>query len=249
MIKVSWSGEAGREVASIVLDRPDKRNAMTPEMLERFCAAVQETRNRARAVIIRGEGDVFCSGFDLAMCLRDQNVLVALLRGLSRAIIALRELPAPVVAAVQGAAIAGGCALLCGADVVVTHEEAKLGYPVVRLGISPGVNAPFLMRSMGGGATRARLLDTQLISGADAMRLGLAHECLACAADVTQRATTIASELAQKPAPALAATKRWLDELDELSDPLWVERALNASLELVGSVEERERLAHFLAKS
>lgn len=248
MIKVSWSSEAGREVASIVLDRPDKKNAMTPEMLEQFCAAVQETRDRARAVIIRGEGDVFCSGFDLAMCLRDQNVLAALLRALSRAIVAMREHPAPIVAAVQGAAIAGGCAMLGGADVVITHDEAKLGYPVLRLGISPAVSAPFLTQSVGAGATRSRLLDTQLISGRNAQRLGLAHECMAIAADVQARAESVATALASKPRSGMESTKRWMNELDGSLDVDQIRQALEVSLGLVGSVEERERLAKAMAK-
>ncbi len=245
MIELSWS--AG-DIATIRLNRPDKKNAMTPDMLDRLCTAVGESSGRARAVLLCGAGDVFCSGFDLAMCLQDQAVMTALLRGLSRAVITLREHPAPVIAAVQGAAIAGGCALLCGADVVVTHDEAKLGYPVVRLGISPAVNAPFLMRSMGGGGTRVRLLDTQLISGKEANRLGLAHECLATREAVLPRAEVFANELVAKPRPGIRATKQWLNELDELSNPTLIEKALASSLGLVGSTEERERLARALAR-
>lgn len=239
MIDLTWS--AG-DVATIRLNRPDKKNAMTPEMLDRLRAATEESKGRARAVIVCGAGDVFCSGFDLAMCHQDPAALTALLHGLSRAMMALREHPAPVIAAAHGAAIAGGCALLCGADIVVTNDDAKLGYPVVKLGISPGVNAPFLMTSMGGGASRTRLLDTRLITGQEAARLGLAHESVAAAADVAPRVQVIAAELAAKPRAATEATKRWLDELDENADPRSIERSLNASLGLVGSPEERELL-------
>lgn len=242
MIVVSWIGVVGGEVACISLNRPDKKNAMTPEMLEGFCAAVDETKDRARAVIVRGAGDVFCSGFDLSLCLQDQGVLADLLRGLSRAIRALRDHPSPVVVAVQGAAIAGGCALLGGADVVITHDDAKLGYPVLRLGISPAVSAPFLMQSMGPGAARTRMLDTQLVSGRDALRLGLVHESLAAAVEVPLRAEAVATELALKPRSGMEATKRLMNELDGSKDVERIDNALSASLGLVGLPEESERL-------
>lgn len=245
MIDLSWSDG---DIATIRLNRPGKKNAMTPEMLDRLAAAVGQSREKARALVLCGEGDVFCSGFDLKMCLDDAGVMAALLKGLSKAILSLRHLPGPVIAAVHGAAIAGGCALLCGADVVITHDEAKLGYPVVRLGVSPAVNAPFLSQSMGSGAARARLLDTQLISGREALRLGLAHECMPTAAEVLPHAQLIASQLGAKPRPGMTATKQWVNELDGSNDAIRIEQALQASLGLVGSAEERERLTRAFTK-
>jgi enoyl-CoA hydratase/carnithine racemase len=244
VIELAW-GEG--DVATIRLNRPDKKNAMTPDMLERFIAAAAETRGRARALVVCGAGDVFCSGFDLTMCLQDPAILASLLKGLSRAILALREHPAPVVAAAHGAAIAGGCALLCGAEVVVTHDDAKLGYPVVRLGISPAVNAPFLAQSMGGGAARARLLDTQLISGREAARLGLAHECVELSAQVLPRANAVAAHLAAKPRSGIVATKQLLNDLETGGNADYIEKALAVSLGLVGTPEEREMLARVLS--
>ncbi len=220
---------------------------MTPEMLERLCEAIRSVE-RARAVVLCGAGDAFCSGFDLAMCLKDATVLPELLKGLSRAIQALRAHRSPIVAAVHGAAIAGGCALVVGADVVITHDDAKLGYPVVKLGISPAVNAPFLVPALGAGATRARLLDTSLISGLEALRLGLAHECVATAGEVLPRAMKVAMELAEKPRSGIEATKTLLNELDGTDDANQIQASLNASLALVGSDEERERISKLFAK-
>src|SRR5690606_31084299 len=90
-----------------------------------------------RALLLRGEGPVFCAGFDLDACRHDPLAMRALLTGLSATILALRTCPCPVVIAAQGAAIAGGCALLGGADFVVTDAQARFGYPVTLLGISP----------------------------------------------------------------------------------------------------------------
>ena len=169
-------------------------------------------------------------------------MLDRLLTGLSGAIKVLRRCEVPVVLAAHGAAIAGGCALLGGADVVVTHHEAKIGYPVVRLGISPAVSAPFLRQSVGDGKARERMLDSALVSGWDAFRIGLAHECIEDAGKVRDRAMVIAEQLAAKPRWGMAATKKWMGEIDG-SFGGDAGRGLDASLALVGSDEERERLA------
>src|SRR5262252_9290302 len=128
MIQVEPRGD----ISIIRLNRPDKRNAMTPKMLARLCEAI-DTASAAKAIVLSGVGDVFCAGFDLTLCRDDDAVLGDLLTGLSRAVRAIRSTPCPVVTSAHGAAIAGGCALVAAADVVVTNVEAKLGYPVVRL--------------------------------------------------------------------------------------------------------------------
>ena len=241
MIQVSTKQVAGGTVGRITLDRPDKKNALTPEMLERLIAVIGEVQN-AGAIVLEGNGAAFCSGFDLSLCHENSDALRVLLTGLSGAIRALRRCEVPVVIAAHGAAIAGGCALLGGADVVITHHEAKIGYPVVRLGISPAISAPFLRQSIGDGRARERLLDSSLISGWDAFRIGLAHECMEDAGKVRDRAMAVAEQLAGKPRWGMAATKKWLGEIDG-SFGGDAGRALDASLALVGSDEERRRLA------
>lgn len=230
-------------IAVIALARPEKKNALTPAMLVDFNRAIGSIGPSAKALLIQGDGDAFCSGFDLSLCRDNSDALGELLSGLSAAIAALRALPIPVVMAVHGAAIAGGCALLGGADIVITHTDAKLGYPVVKLGISPAVSMPFLMPAVGPAPARARALDASLISGTEAHRIGLAHECLPTAAEVLPRARTIAGELAAKPTVGLRATKSLLNELDRTDSLERARRGLETSLALVGSVEERERLA------
>lgn len=232
-------------VTTIALARPEKKNALTPEMLNGLCAAINSaaTDSACRAILFRGEGDAFCAGFDLSLCRDDDNVLRELLEGLSRAIVALRAAPQPVVIVAHGAAIAGGCALLGGGDYVVTDAAAKVGYPVTRLGISPAVSAPFILPHVGPGSSRARLLDSTLINGAEARSIGLAHECAAGADEARARAEQVASDLAAKPAVGLRATKQWLNDLDGAMRDDRAARALSVSLGLVGSAEQAERLA------
>lgn len=239
MIRVEHDGP----VAVLVLDRADKRNALTPAMLGALRDGAIEAARTARALLMRGEGPVFCSGFDLRLCrdAPDGSVMRALLTGLSDAIVTMRSLSVPVVAAAHGAAIAGGCALLGGADIVVADRDAKFGYPVVRIGVSPAVSAPFMSASVGYGGARARLLDSGIIGGAEAARLGLVHHLVDRPDEVLARATRAARSLADKPGRAASATRAWLLELERIGDT--AERALEASLEIAGSDEERTRLA------
>lgn len=236
-------------LAVVSLSRPEKRNALTPGMLTDLIIAVQGLREpalgteRARALVLMGDGPAFCAGFDLSLCRDDDQALAALLTGLSQASRAIRRLPIPVVCAASGAAVAGGCALAAACDIVVTDEAARLGYPVTRLGVSPAVSGPAMFARVGPGRTRERFLDPETISGAEAVRIGLAHELVATPESAKDRAVEIAEQLAKKPPHALAVTKRWLNELDGSDEDHAHDTALGASLALAGGDEARERLA------
>ncbi|MBX3389093.1 MAG: enoyl-CoA hydratase/isomerase family protein [Phycisphaeraceae bacterium] len=237
MIKSALQGD----VFEIALSRPEKRNALTPEMLTDLRAAIATAPKEAGAFLLSGEGAAFCAGFDLSRCKDspDGAVMRALLNGLHLCIGALAALDSPVIIAAHGAAIAGGCALLGGGDVIVTNADAKLGYPVARLGVSPAVSAPFLRNLVGDGPTRARELENGLIDGRAAMACGLAHECTDRAEEVQERASAIAQVLAAKPRGAMAATKQWLRTIVPVRSG---EDGLRASLSLVGGEEEQRLL-------
>lgn len=244
-------GTADARLAIITIARPDKKNALTPAMLATLHEHISSHTAQARthAILLEGEGAAFCSGFDLSLCKENSDALRELLTGLSRVIRLLRSCPMPIVIAAHGAALAGGCALLGGADVVVTHNDCKVGYPVVRLGISPAVSAPTLSLGIGHGPTRERLLSSQIISGWDAYRLGLAHECIDDAGKVRERAHTIALQLASKPTHAMRQTKLWLNEVDGSLNTSRLDAGLNTSLSLVGCDEERARLTELWKSS
>lgn len=233
-------------VAVIRLSRPERRNALTLAGMRALRDAVRDSGSRAdaRVLLIEGEGDTFCAGFDLDECRAEPggSVMRSFLALLSETIGLLRALDTPVVIAAHGAAVAGGCALLSAADLVITNDAARLGYPVVRLGVSPAVSSPFVARAVGPGATRSLQLDPGLIGGREAVRLGMAYESLPDAAGVRPRALELAEQLAAKPAHALAATRSWLRELESLT-PEEAGAALDASAALAGGEEERALLA------
>ncbi len=245
MIRVAEEGGIGL----IALDRPDVRNALTPGMLEQLAARIAEVGARSRCVVLAGEGPVFCAGFDLSLCREspDGAVMRALLTGLDEAVRAMRECPCPVVAACRGAAIAGGCALVAGADFAVADQGAKLGYPVVLLGVSPAVSGPTLVPRVGAGPARARMLDPGLISGEVAARIGLVTDLVEEGDAVLPAAVSLAGELAAKGRHSLAATKRWLGALDGTTAGGGPD-GLGVSLGLAGGVEEGELLKQFWSR-
>lgn len=230
-------------VAAITLDRATKRNALTPEMLEVLGEAFEGIPAGVKAVVVSGDGPAFCAGFDLKMCAADPTgaTMRSLLEGLSRCVRAMRALPQPVVMAVHGSAVAGGCALLGGADIVVAERGTKLGYPVVKIGVSPAVSAPFLGASVSAGAMRARLMDPELVSAERALAIGLVHEVCDGLGATKERALDIARALGCKPGIGVTATKALLNEL---ASPMTeqAQSGLGVSLSLTGNDEERDRL-------
>jgi enoyl-CoA hydratase/carnithine racemase len=223
--------------------RADKKNALTSKMLGLLAGELESIGPDTGAIVLAGEGDCFCAGFDLALGVNDPKNLEMLLVGLSGVMLRLRRLEVPVVVAAHGAAVAGGCALLGAADLVVADAGAKLGYPVLRLGLSPAVTAPFLAPAIGAGPAREKLLGQQMMSGSRAHELGLVHELVPAPADVLPRALALAKELAAKPRHAVAATKRWLSEIDHTAREDLAIDALAASMDTVGTQEQRTLLA------
>lgn len=244
MIGVEREERDGVGVRVLWLDRPDKRNALTPGMLAQLIGEAEQAASQGDGVVVAGRGKAFCSGFDLAMCQSapDGAIMRLLLTGLSDACRALRTLNRPVVLAVHGAAIAGGCALLGGADVVVADRRALLGYPVVKLGVSPAVSVPFLRQSVTDGTARARALLPETFSAAEAARHGLVHRLVDHPDGVLEAAKDEAFRLAALPDAAYAATKQWLNTLEGVFKRREDERGLEVSLGLTGGREERARL-------
>jgi enoyl-CoA hydratase/carnithine racemase len=237
-------------VRLLFLARPDKRNAMTPAMLEQLLAEIERFEvergsEQGWALLIGGEGRSFCSGFDLKLCATQPGTAETLLNLLSRCIVALRRLDAPTVIAATGNAIAGAAALCGGADCAVGDREGLYGYPVLRLGLSPAVSAPFLMPKAGDGNARQRLLDVGLLKGEDAVAAGLLTHAVDWPEDVIPKSMKLVRAMAAKPRHAFAATKQLLRELDGASDPARVAAGLAVSLDTARSPEMNDRLSEF----
>ncbi len=231
--------ELDGSVAMLTLNDPDRRNAMSVGLFTGLEAGLEQIRadQGVRAVVIRAVGKAFCAGFDLKAAAKEPELMGEYLRRLSGVCRGLRRLDQPVVAAVAGHAIAGGCALISSCDFVFMAAEAKAGYPVHGVGVSPAVNIPPLSQAMGDGSARSLLLGGMLIDGREAVRRGLVYRCFDAADDVEPAALAHAKMLSEKGIRVMRATKRWLGELDGSFDDERFERAMEGS---VGITMEEE---------
>jgi enoyl-CoA hydratase/carnithine racemase len=227
----------------ITLADPSRRNALSSAMFSALNARLMVaalaaddrlithdgSRIGADVVVIRGEGHSFSAGFDLAACVADAALLRELVMELSRTVQALRALPIPVICEVHGAALAGGCALLAGADFVIVAPDAQLGYPVHRIGVSPAVTLPALMANAGTGSARHITMGGSIHDGPSAVRAGLATHCARTPESLVNECSALVGSLLSKEPAAMRATKRWVNELDGSNDATRFHHAAEAS--------------------
>jgi len=231
-------------VAIIGLNDPAKRNALSIAMFDALEAALDRIRadDSIRALLIRGEGPAFCAGFDLQAVVEQPSLMAEFIHRLSRLIRGLRRLPVPVVASVHGAAIAGGCAILSACDFVIIARDARVGYPVHRIGVSPAVTLPTLLQAVAPGAARALVMSGDLIDGAESQRIGLASHLAPEAASAHRDALALAQLLASRPPHAMRITKHWLNEIDGSLDDSRFDDVANGSASPTWSAEAISRL-------
>ena len=237
------SAHSAAGIIHVSLNRPDARNALNFELIEQLEHAVKTVaaNSAARVLVLSGNGKSFCAGMDLRGVLNDAQKMGLMLHGLARVGLALRKLSIPVIAKVQGAAVGGGCGLVVACDFAFTHEQAKLGYPEVDLGVCPAVVAPFLISKVGAGRARALLLAGGLVDGKEAVRIGLATHLVSI--DELDSATTdFAQKLSTGGPNAIATTKRWLHELDGLLNESTLSKAADLSATIIAGSEAQERL-------
>lgn len=232
-------------VATLTLDRPDARNALSIDLLASLDARLAEVESRAAdlsVLVLTGAGKAFCAGMDLKAVLNDNALARDLLTRLALLTLRIRRLPIVTVARVNGAAIGGGCGLACVCDYALTHADAKLGFPEVDLGVCPAVVAPWLVRKIGPGPARRVLLAGGLMSGEQAREVGIVSETVPTLADLDGAVSTLATRVASGGPMAIAATKSLLNELDGSLDEGLLRRAADLSASVLATPDAQARL-------
>jgi methylglutaconyl-CoA hydratase len=239
-------------VRRITLNRPERRNAMTPEMQAELIAAMEEAAaSDCRVVVFAGAGEAFCAGLDLSALqgMNDKSAAehTADAEQVARLFRTLYELPKPTIAVVHGAAVAGGTGLATMCDFTLAVPGAKFGYTEVRIGFVPAVVSAFLVLQIGEKQARDLLLTGRLFTSEEALRLNLVNE-LVEAERLEARLLELVGALKANSPEALAATKRLLRAQNES----WLDAALAAALaanaEARGTHDFREGVAAFLEK-
>lgn len=237
-------------IATLTLNRPDARNALSIDLLGALHAHAEALARRddVSVLVLTGAGKSFCAGMDLKAVLDDPAAPRRLLHLLADFTLKLRALPMVTLAKVNGAAIGGGCGLACVCDIALTHSDSKMGYPEVDLGVCPAVVAPWLVRKIGAGAARRVLLMGGLMSGQQAFGIGMVDQIVPGAGDLDGAADALAQRLAQGGPHALRATKNLLNTIDGSVDATLVKRGADLSADVVAMPETQRTLRAKLTK-
>lgn len=206
-------------ILTATLNRPEKRNAIDHEMITGLLALLEraDLDGGVRVVALRGAGKDFCAGMDLNELLASADRLVEENRRASlefgEIFLRIRRLPKPVVAVVQGRALAGGCGLATGCDLVLAAESAQFGYPEVQRGFVPAIVMTLLRRTAGEKVAFDLASTGRILTASEAVALGLVSRVYKDA-DFDARVAELLGGLAASSATALALTKQQFYQLD-----------------------------------
>jgi methylglutaconyl-CoA hydratase len=239
-------------VATLTLNRPEKRNAISFDLIDDLLCALDEvSKSEAIVLIVTGAGKAFCSGLDLdnlkallgrspAQNLKDSQTMVQLFRS-------LYEFPKVTIAAVNGAAIAGGTGLALLCDFTLAVPDAKFGYTEVRIGFVPAIVSTFLLRQVGEKQARDLLLTGRIFGSDEGARMGLISEIVP-AENLMARARELAALLMENSPASLRATKQLLTNHARAELDAQIESAVRENAAIRTTADFREGISSFLEK-
>ena len=248
---VELDGRTG--VTTLALNRPDVRNALSPALVDELADAIAwaDADERVRVIVLRGEGKDFCAGADLQalsdMADAEVEEHMADADALGDLFLIMRRVGVPVIAAVHGHAVAGGCGLASACDVLLAAADARFGYPEVKIGFLPAMVITMLRRAVGERRAFDLITSGRIIDAETAERYGLVQHVLPTQ-DFEDRSRSFAEELARNSASAIALSKRLLYETELHS----FEAAIRAGAEMNAlarmTEDYREGVRGFLEK-
>ena len=236
----------------ITLNRPDKRNALSAKMICELLTAFDEIeKTRTRVVLVTGAGSAFCAGMDLEMLSAiaqqtpQENQEDS--RRMARLFRRIWSFPKPLIAAVNGHALAGGCGIATLCDFTLAVPEAKFGYTEVKIGFLPAIVSVFLTRQIGDKRARDLLLTGRLVEATEAKELGLVTEIVP-ADHLMARAEELSEQLIAASPNSLTRAKRLLTSAAAASVDADLERAVLENARIRCTPDFKEGVASFLEK-
>jgi methylglutaconyl-CoA hydratase len=240
--------------ARITLNRPQKRNALNAALIAGVKDKLREASQdeRVRVVEITGAGKDFCSGADLsalqkiAQATVDENAEDA--RSLLELFLLIRQVPVPVVAAVRGRALAGGCGLASACDLVLASSSARFGYPEVKIGFVPAMVMAILRRNVSEKRAFELITRGAELSADEARNYGLINQVFADDS-FDNEVASYTGEFEKLSRSAVSLTKTLLYQMDGLSFPAALETGADVNVIARLTTDCQERIAKFLAKA
>jgi len=239
-------------VATITLNRPEKRNAISAVMIAELQTALDEIeKSHVRVAILTGAGKAFCSGMDLemlaAMAQQSPSENQEDSRRMAKLFRRIWSFPRPLIAAVNGPALAGGCGIAMLCDFTLAVPEAKFGYTEVKIGFLPAIVSVFLMRQIGEKRARDLLLTGRIIEAEEAKEMGLINEIVP-AEKLLARSNELAEVLISSSPASLSRAKRLLTSAAAATVDADLERAVMENARIRCTPDFKEGLASFLEK-
>ncbi len=238
----------GPAITVLTLQRPDRRNALTIGLMEELCAAVQAAARDStqRVLILKGAGTAFCAGLDLNEAAEPSKAHSSA-EMVAQTLLTLSQTPLMTIAAVHGAAVAGGAGLMSTCDFVIAAHGTKIGYPEVRRGLVAGLVMTFLRRQLKERDIRELLLMGDLITAEHALQIGLVNRVVA-EKEILKEAYQMAEVILQGAPGAQANTKKLLGQLWASAVEEDLKQALDFHMQARNSDEAKEGIAAFLEK-
>ncbi|HEY3929470.1 MAG TPA: enoyl-CoA hydratase-related protein [Candidatus Koribacter sp.] len=247
-LQVNYDGA----IATITLNRPEKKNAISYQLIDELLAAFAEIeKSEAQLMVLTGAGNAFCSGMDLDNLknittrsteenLKDTEMVARLFRK-------LYDFPKITIAAVNGAAIAGGTGIATLCDFTIASTEAKFGYTEVRIGFTPAIVSSFLIRMVGEKQARDLLLTGRIFGAEEAFRLGMVTEVVA-PDQLHSRVQQLCEALLQNSPTSLVATKKLLNSYGAEELDRQIQGSMRANAQIRTTEDFREGITAFLEK-
>ena len=244
--------EFSGEIAKITLNRPDKRNAISTQMIAELQTALDTIeKSHSRVVIVTGAGKAFCAGMDLEMLAAITKQSPAEnqddARRIAKMLRRIWSFPRPMIAAVNGAAYAGGCGIATLCDFTLAVPEAKFGYTEVKIGFLPAIVSVFLTRQIGEKRSRDLLLTGRILEAAEAKEFGLVSEVVP-AEKLMERAHELANLLIAASPSSLTRSKHLLVSSAAAGVDHDLERAILENARIRCTPDFQEGVASFLEK-
>ena len=240
-------------VLTLTMNRPEKRNALNPAMMDDLTHALEAAGSNAscEVILLTGAGDAFCAGLDLehleTLSAKTPEQHRADSERIARLLRTLYDIPKPTIAAVNGAAIAGGMGLATICDFTLAIPEAKFGYTEVKIGFVPAIVSAFLRGQIGEKHARDLLLTGRLIKAQEAFELGLVTQVIA-EQDLMREARNLAKKLLSNSPAAMQATKRLLSQHAHHHLDAEIEAAIEANVQARATEDFKEGIRSFLEK-
>ena len=240
-------------VRVLTLNRPEKRNALNDELVAALKAALREADgdDSLRAIVIRGAGKDFCSGADLSSLQKiatasyEENVADA--RSLAELFALIRKVRVPVIAAVHGRALAGGCGLASACDLIVATTSARFGYPEVKIGFVPAMVAAILRRNLGEKKSFELLTQGFEFSAEKALTVGLINRVVGDD-ELENAVIDFASVYTKVSGSAVAMTKRLIYDIDGDTFETAIEKGVETNARARLTEDCQKGIARFLEK-